>query len=98
MIYDGFLEPFVQVVVGPFVLQVRVSVSTESLGVIDLHVGVVGSQHVYHCQVNDSLFPTVDSSLLEVLLSTFFVIFNFIHCTFMSHVPLPHKVGHGVDL
>jgi hypothetical protein len=61
-------------------------------------MSVVGSQHVNNSQVNDSFFPTVNARLLKVVLTSFLIVFNFIHGALMGHVPLSDEIRHGVDL
>ena len=57
----------VHVVSSPFILQIWVSVSGHSLGVIQIHVNLIGSQHVKSNEVDYSFLPSVGSREVEVL-------------------------------
>jgi hypothetical protein len=46
VVCDCFDKFLVKVVVGSPVLQIRVGVSDQTFGVIDLHVRVIGSEHI----------------------------------------------------
>jgi hypothetical protein len=58
MVCNGFNKFWFQVVMHSFLLQVGICKSTQTFGVIDLHVSVVCSQHVKSDQVYYTLFPS----------------------------------------
>lgn len=57
VISDCLNELFVKVIVGSLILEIRVRVCHQTLRVINLHVGVICSEHVECEQVNNAFFP-----------------------------------------
>ena len=93
-----FDKLLMQVIVRAFVLDVGVGVTNESFSVVNLHVCVVGAQHVQSKQVDNCLFPGHWGGLLKVLYCFCAVVLDAVHGYFVRHIALSGYVGHWIHL
>lgn len=98
MVSDFLDELLVEVVVSSSVLDVWVGVADETLGVVNLHVGVISSQHVQGQQVDNCLLPGLRTRFIKILVCFRTVVFNTVHRAFMRHIPLSCDIWHRLHL
>lgn len=59
VIRNGLNKPVMVVVSRAFVLQVGICVGTQTFGVVQFHMSLIGSQHIKCDQVDDCLLPGI---------------------------------------
>ena len=88
----------VKVVVSSLVLNVGVSIRNQTFGVVNLHVSVIGPQHIKSQQIDHSFFPRERLRFIQVFYCFGAVVLYSMHATLMRHIPLPSDVGHWLHL
>lgn len=76
VVSDCLHEPVMQIVTRAIVLQVRVRVGRDTLGVVELHVDLVRTEHIEDEQVHHRLLPGVGEGRIEVIVRLLVIVLN----------------------
>ena len=73
------LNEFIVIVISVFLfLQIWVRIARDTLGVVDLHVGLVGTNAIKRNQIYHGFLPSIWSRKVEILHCLFIVVFNLV--------------------
>mmetsp|Transcript_36452 Transcript_36452/g.27029 ORF Transcript_36452/g.27029 Transcript_36452/m.27029 type:complete len:232 (+) Transcript_36452:469-1164(+) len=95
---DCLDELVFEVVPDPLFLQVRVRIRRHPLGVVELHVDLVGAEHVEYDEVDHGFFPGLRKGVVHVANGLHIVLLQLVKSALLTHEALTRHVWHGIQL